>query len=140
MSLSSTFTLEEIDAIAQEVLKVVDGNILCFSGEMGAGKTTLIKALVKHLGGEDTGNSPTFGLVNQYNYPSGKILGYHFDFYRIENEEEVFDMGFEEYLNSEHWLFIEWPQLVEAFLPASVARITLHFIDKKTRAIEINSD
>ena len=139
MSTLKKFTLSEIDTVAQEVLETVHEKVLCFSGEMGAGKTTFIKALVKHLGGEDPGNSPTFGLVNQYNYSSGKILGYHFDFYRIENEEEVFDMGFEEYLNSDHWLFIEWPQLVETFLPASVARITLRFIDEKTRAIEINS-
>ncbi|MEL6976754.1 MAG: tRNA (adenosine(37)-N6)-threonylcarbamoyltransferase complex ATPase subunit type 1 TsaE [Bacteroidota bacterium] len=138
MILSQTFTLEEIDAVTQEVLKVVQGKILCFSGDMGAGKTTLIKALVKHLGGKDQGNSPTFGLVNQYNNTSGNILGYHFDFYRIEDEEEVFDMGFEEYLNSGNWIFVEWPNIVEGFLPSSVARITLRFIDETTRAIEIN--
>ncbi|MEO1487710.1 MAG: tRNA (adenosine(37)-N6)-threonylcarbamoyltransferase complex ATPase subunit type 1 TsaE [Bacteroidota bacterium] len=139
MSTLKSFTLSEIDIVAREVLETIQGKILCFSGEMGAGKTTLIKALVKHLGGEDPGNSPTFGLVNQYNNTSGEVLGYHFDFYRIEQEEEVFDMGFEEYLNSGHWLFIEWPQVVETFLPSSVARITLHFVDETTRAIEINS-
>ena len=132
------FTLQEIDAIASELLDQVTGKILCFYGEMGAGKTTLIKHLVKNLHGIDAANSPTFGLVNEYFSKKNELLGYHFDFYRIEDESEIYDLGFEDYLNSKAWLFIEWPEKVTSILPENTDDIHIHFIDENTRSIELN--
>ena len=109
-----TYELSEIDSIAMQLLSKVKSKTLLFYGEMGAGKTTLIKALVKALGAEDAASSPTFSLVNEYHSDQGRI--FHFDFYRIEDENEVLDMGIEDYLNTESWKFIEWPQKIEKFL------------------------
>ncbi|MFO7719326.1 MAG: tRNA (adenosine(37)-N6)-threonylcarbamoyltransferase complex ATPase subunit type 1 TsaE, partial [Gillisia sp.] len=109
-----TYELSEIDSVAVQLLSKVESKTLLFYGEMGAGKTTLIKALVKALGAEDAASSPTFSLVNEYHSDQGKI--FHFDFYRIEDENEVLDMGIEDYLNTESWKFIEWPQKIEKLL------------------------
>lgn len=109
-----TYELSEIDSVAMQLLSEVKSKTLLFYGEMGAGKTTLIKALVKALGAEDAASSPTFSLVNEYHSDQGRI--FHFDFYRIEDETEVLDMGIEDYLNTESWKFIEWPQKIEKFL------------------------
>ncbi|MEM9361552.1 MAG: tRNA (adenosine(37)-N6)-threonylcarbamoyltransferase complex ATPase subunit type 1 TsaE [Bacteroidota bacterium] len=132
------FTLQGIDTIASELLNQVTGNVLCFYGEMGAGKTTLIKHLVKKLDGMDAANSPTFGLVNEYFSKRNELLGYHFDFYRIEDESEIYDLGFEDYLSSNVWLFIEWPEKVTSVLPENTDHIHIHFIDENTRSIELN--
>ena len=138
MTLSQAFTLKEIDTVAQEVLKVVDGKIICFSGEMGAGKTTFIKALVKNLGGEDSGNSPTFGLVNQYNHPSGKILGYHFDFYRLNDELEALDIGVEEYFYSGNYCLVEWPEKIPNLLPDRYLQVSLEVQPDQRRTIYVS--
>ncbi|PRX55064.1 tRNA (adenosine(37)-N6)-threonylcarbamoyltransferase complex ATPase subunit type 1 TsaE [Flagellimonas meridianipacifica] len=132
------FTLKDIDDVAVELLNHVSGNVLCFYGEMGAGKTTLIKHLVKNLNGIDSANSPTFGMVNEYFSKKNELLGYHFDFYRIEDESEIYDLGFEDYLSSDAWLFIEWPEKVSSVLPDNTEFIYLQFIDENTRSIEIN--
>lgn len=103
---------------------------------MGAGKTTLIKSLLEELGAVDKGHSPTFGLVNEYHNSEGELLAYHFDFYRINNEEEVFDMGLEEYFEADVWIFIEWPEKISNLLPPDHQKIQLQFVDEKTRSIE----
>lgn len=112
--MSLTYELSEIDSIAMEILSKTKSKTLLFYGEMGAGKTTLIKALVEALGAEDAASSPTFSLVNEYHSDQGRI--FHFDFYRIEDENEALDMGIEDYLNTESWKFIEWPQKIEKLL------------------------
>jgi tRNA threonylcarbamoyladenosine biosynthesis protein TsaE len=130
------YTLKEVPETAKDLLKTVSGKILLFYGEMGSGKTTLIKELVKQMGVEDVASSPTFALVNEYHSKDGVII-YHFDFYRIEEEEEAYDMGIEEYLYSENWCLIEWPEKVENLLPLESVEIHLSIKDKDTRTIEI---
>ncbi|MEZ4811009.1 MAG: tRNA (adenosine(37)-N6)-threonylcarbamoyltransferase complex ATPase subunit type 1 TsaE [Allomuricauda sp.] len=135
-----TFHLNEIDQVAQKILQTISGKTLCLYGEMGAGKTTLTKALVQQLGAVDTGNSPTFGLVNEYHDENGGLLAFHFDFYRIEDETEALDMGLEDYLNSGAWLFMEWPEKIRSLLPEDCIAIYLHFIDENTRSVEFNEE
>ena len=110
-----TFELIDIKTVAEEVLKNLSSKVVLFYGEMGSGKTTLIKALVKALGSEDEVNSPTFSIVNEYALTQGKI--FHFDLYRIEDEEEAYNFGIEDYFESDAWLFIEWPQVIASIIP-----------------------
>ena len=133
------FALDAIHELAAKIVNFCNNKskILCFYGPMGAGKTTLIKAIVKAIGGEDQGHSPTFGLVNEYAHKDGSLLGYHFDFYRLEEELEALDMGFEEYVDSGSWIFIEWPEKVPSFLPQEVVEIRLNVVDTTNRKIAI---
>ncbi|WP_036384714.1 tRNA (adenosine(37)-N6)-threonylcarbamoyltransferase complex ATPase subunit type 1 TsaE [Muricauda sp. MAR_2010_75] len=136
--MKKTFQLNEIQQVAKSIIEAAPGKQLCFYGEMGAGKTTLIKALVKELGAVDSGNSPTFGLVNEYHDSQDNLLAYHFDFYRLEDEVEALDMGLEDYLGSNAWVFMEWPEKIKSLLPEDVVSIFLHFIDENTRSVELN--
>lgn len=133
-----TFKLNEIDSVAKEFIATASDKVVCFYGDMGVGKTTLIKALVKEIGAVDTANSPTFGLVNEYSNINEEPIAYHFDFYRLNDEMEALDMGFEDYLNSDAWLFIEWPEKINSLLPANYVGVFLQFIDESTRSIELN--
>jgi len=132
------YTIEQLDKISEEILANVSSKILCFYGEMGAGKTTLIKALVRNLDGGDQANSPTFGIVNEYQNSNGDLLGYHFDFYRLDSEEEALDLGLEDYFSQDTWIFIEWPEKIGAQLPENCTRISLEILDPVTRQIQIN--
>jgi len=131
------YTIEQLDKISEEILANVSSKILCFYGEMGAGKTTLIKALVRYLDGGDQANSPTFGIVNEYQNSNGDLLGYHFDFYRLEDEEEALDLGLEDYFSQDTWIFIEWPEKIGTQLPENYTRISLEILDPVTRQIQI---
>jgi tRNA threonylcarbamoyladenosine biosynthesis protein TsaE len=133
--LKTTFQLSDISVVAKEILEAATNKTLCFYGDMGVGKTTLIKAMVKELGAVDEANSPTFGLVNEYH---GMPLAFHFDFYRLNDEMEALDMGFEDYLNSSAWLFIEWPDKIKSLIPEDAVGVFLRFIDENTRSIELN--
>ena len=97
---------------------------------MGVGKTTLIKEIIKVLGATDSGSSPTFGLVNEYADETGELIAYHFDFYRIEDESEALDIGFEDYLASGKWILIEWPERIPSLLPTDSYTLKMHFVDK----------
>lgn len=135
--MNKTYDLSKISVIAKDVISKAKHKIILFYGEMGSGKTTLIKEIVKQMGVEDTVNSPTFSLVNEYHTQKGEII-YHFDFYRIEHEEEALDIGIEEYFYSNNWCFIEWPNKVENLLPLESVAIHLTINQNNTRTIQIN--
>ncbi len=127
----------EIREVAKHIIKNSNAQILCFYGQMGAGKTTLIKALVHELGGGESAKSPTFGIVNEYQTKDHKVLGYHFDFYRLNDENEVLDLGFEDYLNQNKWIFIEWPEKIASFLPKDAMNVQIEIVDEQRRKISI---
>mgnify|MGYP001185234533 CR=1 FL=1 len=127
---------QNLDHIANLILsKMSHKKKFIFYGEMGIGKTTLIKALSLHLGVEDLVHSPTFSIVNQYIMKNGKYI-YHFDFYRIEAEKEAYDIGFEDYLYSDEYCFIEWPEKITGLLDEDMVSIYMYFEDKQ-RKIEV---
>ena len=105
-----------------------EGNVIAFYGNMGAGKTTFIKALCEELGVEDEVTSPTFAIVNEYTCNNAPSKIYHFDFYRIKKLEEVYDMGYEDYFYSDSLCLIEWPELIEELLPDDVTKV--HIIEQ----------
>ncbi|NNL17099.1 MAG: tRNA (adenosine(37)-N6)-threonylcarbamoyltransferase complex ATPase subunit type 1 TsaE [Flavobacteriaceae bacterium] len=132
------YTKKEIGAAAKKVISTIpEHSILCLNGNMGAGKTTFIKALVKQLGGEEQAYSPTFGIVNEYRCPNGDLLGYHFDFYRLNNPEEALDLGLEDYLTEDVWIFIEWPEKVGELLPDECIDLHLKILDPITRELTL---
>jgi tRNA threonylcarbamoyladenosine biosynthesis protein TsaE len=128
-----TYLLSEIEYVARKLLEQTRSKTLLFYGEMGAGKTTLIKALLKALGAVDTGASPTFSLVNVYDTENGTVN--HFDFYRIKDESEAWDMGFEEYLDSGNWNFIEWPQKIENFIDEEYQKVEIKVLENDARKL-----
>ncbi len=111
--------ITDVSKLPEACKKLIEfaGNIKVFAfiGEMGAGKTTFIKELCKILGSTDSFSSPTYSIVNEYQSPKGRL--FHFDFYRVKDAEELFDLGLEEYIDSGNYCFIEWPDLAETFLP-----------------------
>ena len=129
-------TLEELPLIAKEILEYASPHKkFLFYAEMGVGKTTLIKELSLQLGVEDVVSSPTFSIVNEYTSKSnGKI--YHFDFYRLEDEKEAFDFGYEEYFYGDEYCFIEWPDKIPSIIKGDEVVIKMRLC-AKSRVIEI---
>lgn len=123
-----TINIDGLDGYAQAAAAFIAamGNkrIFAFYGSMGAGKTTFIKAVCEAMGVEDAINSPTFAIVNEYEDAQCETI-YHFDFYRIKNIAEVYNMGYEEYLYSNAYCFIEWPELIEELLPEETVKVTI---------------
>ena len=130
------YSLHQLPEIAKEVLQNSKHKVLLFYGEMGVGKTTLIKEIVTQLGVFETVSSPTFSLVNEYHTKNNDTI-FHFDFYRIDNEEEAMDMGIEEYLYSDNWCLVEWPNKVENLLPLNSVSITITTNSNQQRTIEL---
>ena len=126
---------EELSAVAKMILEKYDSKIFLFYGEMGVGKTSFIKKFCKELRVSDIVSSPTFSIVNQYSNVNDEII-YHFDFYRTEKKEEVFDIGYEEYLFSSSYCFIEWPEKIEDLLPTNYLKINMK-LDDNNRIINI---
>ena len=132
-------SLEDLPEIAKQLLAdYSQDRIFAFYGEMGAGKTTFIKELCHQLGIENEVSSPTFSIVNEYF--DGKESLYHFDFYRINNVQEAFDIGAEEYFYSGSYCFLEWPQKIEALLPEESIKVHIKEISISQREFTINRD
>jgi tRNA threonylcarbamoyladenosine biosynthesis protein TsaE len=116
---------EELEEAAEILVNYYkNSRVFAFSGEMGAGKTSFIKAICRELGAIDSASSPTYSLVNEYVTAGGRKI-YHFDFYRIAQISEAVDIGFEEYLDSGEYCFIEWPEKVSGILPSDVIMVNI---------------
>ena len=135
--MTKSYTLKELPEIAKIIISEVRNKTLLFYGQMGVGKTTLIKEITTHLGSDDLASSPTFSLVNEYHSRQGEKI-YHFDFYRIENENEALDIGIEDYFYDDTWCLIEWPDKVKNLLPLNAVEIHLSINDDDTRSMTIN--
>ena len=132
-------SINDLPEAADAILEALNGrSIVAFWGEMGAGKTTLIRALCDRLGVTDTVTSPTFALVNEYHTETGEPI-YHFDFYRINRIEEVFDFGYEEYFYSGNLCLIEWPEKIEGLLPEETLSVRIRITGDESRTIEIDN-
>lgn len=136
-------TIIEVDGLgdlpeaAEQILSLAEGrNVVALFGPMGAGKTTLTREIVAAMGSEDTVTSPTFALVNRYVAADGRDI-FHFDFYRIERQEEVFDMGYEEYFYSDGLCLVEWPEKIEGLLPDDAVIVRIEAISPTKRIISV---
>ena len=124
-------SLDELDMVAAEVIGSLNGRtVVAFDAPMGAGKTTLISRIARHLGSEDDTTSPTFAIVNQY---EGDRTIYHFDMYRIDRIEEALDFGTEEYLSSGELCLVEWPEKIEALLPDDTMVVKIEILSNTSR-------
>jgi len=134
------FQLENIQEAARQFVEAIGSHtVFAFYGGMGAGKTTFIKAVCAELGVmEDVVASPTFAIVNEYDSSKGPI--YHFDFYRLKNLAEAYDIGCEDYFYSGHYCFLEWPELVEPILPEDVVRVEIREDEDGARTVKISFD
>lgn len=128
--------ISDLKEVAVEVLKLSEvKNIICFYGEMGVGKTTFIKEICKELEVIDNVSSPTFSIVNEYKTKNDKLV-FHFDFFRLETEEEAYDMGYEEYFYNDNLCLVEWPEKIKSLLPNEILKVEM-IKENEKRIIEI---
>jgi tRNA threonylcarbamoyladenosine biosynthesis protein TsaE len=132
-----TFSLDQLEEVAQKIIAENPNKVILFHGEMGVGKTTLIKQLCKTLGVTDATSSPTFSLVNEYQTAKNQTV-YHFDFYRLNKEEEALDMGIDDYLYSGNWCFIEWAEKIPNLIPEAHSIITIELLADGKRSLELS--
>lgn len=136
ITMNIVFSLDQIQEVAEQIIASNPKKIILFNGEMGVGKTTLIKQLCKNLGVEDATSSPTFSLVNEY-YTSNNQIVYHFDFYRLNKETEALDMGVDDYLYSGNWCFIEWSEKIASLIPEDHSTVTIELLADRKRSLEL---
>lgn len=132
------YNLKDLNQVAQSIIPSLTSKVLCFNGEMGSGKTTFIKALVAALGSSDVVSSPTFSIVNEYLTPTDTI--FHFDLYRIKNLEEALQFGIEDYLNSDAYIFIEWPEVISSLLPEQHLFLDFKTLNSDTRSLKLTKN
>lgn len=137
---AKTFVIQqanELTHVAEELITLLNHYpVVTFSGKLGSGKTALIKEICRLLQVKDTVTSPTFTLLNEYETAAGQPV-YHFDFYRISRPEEIYDLGYEEYLFSGNFCFIEWPEMAENILLPDVLKVTIEVDNHKRRHISL---
>ncbi len=134
--METVFSLDEINEVAQKILFQNPKKVILFNGNMGVGKTTLIKSLAKNLGVNDATSSPTFSLVNEYQIANNQYI-YHFDVYRLKNETEALDMGIDEYLYSGNWCFIEWAENIPNLIPDEHSIINIEILPDGKRHLTL---
>ena len=133
------YNIKDIDHISSILINSITSNIVCLNGNLGSGKTTLVNQLLKKIGAVDKGSSPTFGIINEYSDLEGLLIAYHLDCYRLESAEEALDIGIEEYLQANCWIFIEWPEKIKELLPSERTEVHLRIVDTETRELTIRN-
>ncbi len=129
--------IKELSKAAQQILAYSQQErIFLFYGEMGAGKTTLINEVCKALGVKDHTSSPTFSIVNQYQLQNGSV--FHFDFYRLKNQTEALDLGYEDYFYSGEYCLVEWSERIPDLLPSNFLKLEIKIIDEQRRVIHVD--
>jgi tRNA threonylcarbamoyladenosine biosynthesis protein TsaE len=140
--MSRLYGITDLPEITKELAQIISQfRVVTFTGNLGAGKTTLIKMLCAHLGVKETVNSPTFSLVNQYSIEGAEVgnVLFHIDLYRLKNEEEAFDAGIEEHLFSGHLCLVEWPEKAIGIIPDNTLRVEITTQDHEQRHIRVVS-
>lgn len=129
-------SLAELENFAGEILRTYPRHkIILLRGDLGAGKTSLAQAICRHLRIEEQAKSPSFAIINEYHSPDGPV--YHFDFYRIEAEEEAQELGLEEYWESGNHCLVEWPEMIPSYLPAEYLSVSIELTDSGSRKIQV---
>jgi tRNA threonylcarbamoyladenosine biosynthesis protein TsaE len=131
-----TYNIQDITTVAEAVIKQLTSKTILMYGDMGVGKTTFIKSFVKALKSDDDVTSPTFSIVNEYVTPSDKV--FHFDLYRIKDEDEALQFGIEDYLYSNNWIIIEWPDRIENLYPNNANIITITQNKDNSRTLKLS--
>jgi tRNA threonylcarbamoyladenosine biosynthesis protein TsaE len=131
------FSIDQLEEVAQKIIAENPKKVILFHGEMGVGKTTLIKQLCKTLGVTGATSSPTFSLVNEYEANENQLV-YHFDFYRLNHETEALDMGVDDYLYSGNWCFIEWAEKIPNLIPETHSVITISLLPDGKRSLTLS--
>jgi tRNA threonylcarbamoyladenosine biosynthesis protein TsaE len=136
-----SFTIQNLDqlpTIASQLSDIIKKkNVVAFYGSMGSGKTTLIKAICQAFGVKNTVTSPTFAIVNIYSLTDQKLI-YHFDFYRLNKIEEIYDLGYEEYFYSNHYCFVEWPEIASNLITSEALKIEISVNDDLSRTVLVH--
>ena len=132
------YNIEQVETVAKQVLEAATSKIILFEGDMGVGKTTLIKTLVGLLGSEDLVSSPTFSLVNEYKGINDNI--FHFDLYRVDDEEELYNFGIETYIYSNDYVFVEWPNLLKPLLQDQFTTINIELSENSARELTLTNN
>ena len=128
-------SIAELQNAADELLAAFpDKRVFAFYGKMGAGKTTFIQAFCRALGSDDNVTSPTFALINEYNTADMESI-FHFDFYRIKDIVEAYDLGYEDYIYSGSYCLIEWPEMIESLLPDNLVEVRIEVKDDESREV-----
>ena len=127
------YSLKEIDRVAKRLIDSLTHSVVAMSGHMGSGKTTLVQAIVSQLGSDETVSSPTFGLVHEYNIPNGKLI--HMDLYRLEQESELEQLGFDDYISTGNLCLIEWPELATKHIEGECHHLNIEWINDYKRKL-----